>query len=117
MTRPGLITATQYSGLPLAEPMQVTQLQGFELAVLIFASINTIVAYGCFGLAMSHWQASRVSAVIPLAPLLTLLFTELFNHWQLMDVRAEPMNSASLAGALCVVAGAALAALPGQGRR
>ena len=100
--------------LPLAEPSQVLRLDRAELAVLAFASLNTIVAYGCFGLAMSHWQASRVSAIIPLAPLLTLLFTAAFNHWGIMAVRAEPMNWLSGVGALLVVGGAALAALPRQ---
>lgn len=97
---------------PLAQPQQITGLNSTQLALLLFCGINTIIAYGAFGLAMSHWQASRVSAVIPLAPLLTLLFTFTLNHWQLADIAAEPMDWLSGFGAVLVVAGSAVAALP-----
>lgn len=97
---------------PLAEPQQIQNLNSTQLLLLLFCGINTIIAYGSFGLAMSYWQASRVSAVIPIAPLLTLLFTFGLNHWQLADIPAEPMDWLSWVGALLVVAGAAAAALP-----
>jgi drug/metabolite transporter (DMT)-like permease len=97
---------------PLAEPQQIGNLSPTELALLIFCGLNTIIAYGCFGLAMSYWQSSRVSAVLPIAPLLTLVFTFALNHWQLADIPAEPMDWLSSLGALLVVAGAAVAALP-----
>jgi drug/metabolite transporter (DMT)-like permease len=97
---------------PLAEPQQIRALNPVELALLVFCGLNTIIAYGSFGLAMSYWQSSRVSAVLPIAPLLTLLFTFGLNHWQLADIPAEPMDWLSTVGALLVVAGAAVAALP-----
>lgn len=99
--------------LPLSAPLQVLSLDGVQLAVLGFAGLNTIIAYGAFGLAMSHWQASRVSAIIPLAPLLTLLFTEGLNRSGLATMPAEPLDWLSSVGALLVVVGAALAVLPG----
>jgi drug/metabolite transporter (DMT)-like permease len=97
---------------PLAQPQQILALDTTELALLIFCGLNTIIAYGSFGLAMSYWQSSRVSAVLPIAPLLTLLFTFGLNHWQLAAIPAEPMDWLSSVGALLVVAGAAVAALP-----
>ena len=97
---------------PLSQPAQILALPPTQLAVLLFCGLNTIVAYGAFGLAMSYWQASRVSAIIPLAPLLTLLFTAMLNHWQPARVASEPINTAVIVGALLVVAGSALAALP-----
>jgi drug/metabolite transporter (DMT)-like permease len=100
---------------PLAEPQQIRALNPTELALLIFCGLNTIIAYGSFGLAMSYWQASRVSAILPIAPLLTLLFTFGLNHWQLADIPAEPMDWLSSLGALLVVGGAAVAALPRNG--
>jgi drug/metabolite transporter (DMT)-like permease len=99
---------------PLADVQQIHALNTTELALLLFCGLNTIIAYGSFGLAMSYWQSSRVSAVLPLAPLLTLLFTYGLNHWQLATIPAEPMDWLSSAGALLVVGGAALAALPRQ---
>ncbi|MEZ5570883.1 MAG: DMT family transporter [Halioglobus sp.] len=96
---------------PLAQPQQIRALNPTELALLIFCGLNTIIAYGCFGLAMSYWQSSRVSAVLPIAPLLTLLFTAGLDHWHLTDIPTEPMDWFSSLGAVLVVAGAAIAAL------
>ncbi|HEY6131646.1 MAG TPA: DMT family transporter [Halioglobus sp.] len=97
---------------PMAEPQQIRALNTTELALLTFCGLNTIIAYGCFGLAMSYWQSSRVSAVLPLAPLLTLLFTSALDFWQLTDIPIEPLDWPSSLGALLVVVGAAVAALP-----
>jgi len=103
--------------LPVSRPLDVLALDSVQLAVLLFAGLNTIIAYGAFGLAMSYWQASRVSAIIPLAPLLTLLFTEALNRSGLATMPAEPLDWLSSIGALLVVGGAALAALPGGSRK
>jgi len=97
--------------LPLAQPLQVMQLDTTALLLLAFCGLNTIIAYGCFGLAMSHWESSRVSAVLPLVPLLTLFFTWLFNRWLDTSIAAEPLDWLGALGALLVVAGSALATL------
>jgi drug/metabolite transporter (DMT)-like permease len=101
---------------PLAQPGQIHRLDTTELALLVFCGLNTIIAYGAFGLAMSYWQASRVSAVITVAPLLTLLFTVGLNYWQFADIPAEPLDWLSSVGALLVVTGASFAALPTRGK-
>jgi drug/metabolite transporter (DMT)-like permease len=98
--------------LPLAEPQNIVTLTPTKLALLIFCGLNTIIAYGSFGLAMSHWESSRVSAILPLAPLLTLLFTYGLNLWALGDIPAEPMDWLTIFGALLVVGSSAVAALP-----
>lgn len=97
---------------PFSEVQTIRKLDATELAVLVFCGLNTIIAYGSFGLAMSYWQSSRVSAVLPIAPLLTLLITFALNDLQLADIPAEPMDWLSSLGALLVVGGAAVAALP-----
>jgi drug/metabolite transporter (DMT)-like permease len=102
--------------LPISEPQQIRALNSTELALLLFCGLNTIIAYGSFGLAMSYWQSSRVSAVLPIAPLLTLLIAAGLNHWQWMDIPTEPLDWLGSFGALLVVAGAAVAALPRQQR-
>jgi drug/metabolite transporter (DMT)-like permease len=99
---------------PLAQPQQIRGMNPTELALLVFSGLNTIIAYGAFGLAMSYWQSSRVSAVLPVAPLLTLLFTFGLNHFQYADIPAEPMDWLSSLGAMLVVGGAMVAALPGR---
>jgi len=96
---------------PFANPAQLLELNLTEAVLLAFCGLNTIIAYGCFGLAMSHWQASRVSAVLTLVPLLTLLFTLLLNRVKAGIIPAEPTDWLSYLGAALVVAGAAVAAL------
>jgi len=103
--------------LPLAKPQQILALDTTEIAVLLFCGLNTIIAYGSFGLAMSHWESARVSAILPLAPLLTLLLTVGLNRWTAAGIPAEPMDWLVVLGALLVVGGAAVAALPKRQER
>ena len=97
--------------LPAAEPAQILQLDGLGLGMLLFASLNTIIAYGCFGMAMTHWEASRVSATITLAPLFTLLFVHMTNIVAPNYIQTEPLDWLNWLGALLVVSGSTLAAL------
>jgi drug/metabolite transporter (DMT)-like permease len=101
--------------LPNASPQQIFQLDNVGLGMLAFASLNTIVAYGCFGLAMTHWEASRVSATITLAPLFTLLFVYMANALYPGYIQTEPLDWLNWLGALLVVAGSTLAALGNRG--
>ncbi|MEH6592598.1 MAG: DMT family transporter [Halioglobus sp.] len=96
---------------PGSSPGQIQQLDGFGLLVLTFVSLNTIIAYGSFGLAMTHWEASRVSAVITLAPLLTLFFVFLSNTLIPGFIQTEPLDWMNWLGAVMVVGGSTLAAL------
>lgn len=97
--------------LPASSPSQVQQLDGLGLAVLAFAALNTIIAYGSFGMAMTHWEASRVSAVITIAPLLTLFFVFLINTFHPGYIQTEPLDWLNWLGAVMVVGGSTLAAL------
>lgn len=97
--------------LPAASPASIVNLDGLGLVMLLFASLNTIIAYGCFGLAMTHWEASRVSASITTAPLFTLLFVFIINTFYPDFIETEPLDWLSRLGALLVVTGSIGAAL------
>jgi drug/metabolite transporter (DMT)-like permease len=97
--------------LPAAAPKQILQLDGLELGMLAFASLNTIIAYGSFGIAMTYWDASRVSAAITIAPLLTLFFVYLSNALYPGFIQTEPLDWMNALGAVLVVGGSTLAAL------
>jgi drug/metabolite transporter (DMT)-like permease len=97
--------------LPASSPGQVQQLDGLELSILAFASLNTVIAYGSFGIAMTHWEASRVSAVITIAPLLTLFFVFLSNALYPGFIQAEPLDWMNWLGVVLVIGGSTLAAL------
>ena len=96
---------------PAASPGQIQHLDGFGLAMLAFAGLNTIIAYGSFGFAMTHWEASRVSAVITVTPLLTLFFVFLSNVLYQGFIQTEPLDWLNWMGAVLVVSGSTLAAM------
>lgn len=97
--------------LPFAQPSQIMALNVTELVLLAFAALNTIIAYGAFGLAMTHWEASRVSAAITVAPLLTLAFVEVVVLWYPDYMETEPLDLLSWLGGILVVIGSIVAAL------
>ncbi len=101
--------------LPAAQPRQVLALDALQLAMLAFCCANTVVAYGCFAEALEHWEVSRVSAVVTLAPLVTLIGVQVAGRAWPAQVLAEQTTWVGVAGALLVVAGAmttAIAARP-----
>jgi drug/metabolite transporter (DMT)-like permease len=97
--------------LPLArlEPRQ--PLDGLGYALLAFACINTVLAYGSFAEALVHWEASRVSAALAVTPLITIFTTEVMAWLRPGTVQMEPLNGLSYAGAALVVAGSMVCAL------
>jgi drug/metabolite transporter (DMT)-like permease len=100
--------------LPVSDPVAAASLTGAQWWLLGYCCLNTLVAYGCFAEALRHWEASRVSAVLALTPLLTLLFARLLEWaWPGYD-SGERLNLLSVAGALMVVAGSAICALSGR---
>jgi drug/metabolite transporter (DMT)-like permease len=97
--------------LPLTELSPIATLSGLQWGLLAFCCLNTIVAYGAFAEALEHWEASKVSAVLAITPLLTILFANMVS-WLFPDAaRAQALNAWSVAGACLVVAGSAITAL------
>ncbi len=57
---------------PFAQPSALASLDATGVALLAFCAANTLLAYGAFAASLEHWEASRVSAVLACAPLVTL---------------------------------------------
>lgn len=97
--------------LPFASMSVITQMNALQLGALLFCCANTLLAYGAFTYALGIWQASKVGAVIALAPLFTLLSTEwAVNTWPNVFVSSE-LNLLAFVGAGFVIAGSMLASL------
>lgn len=94
--------------LPLSDFSSMGQLSSLQWATLLFCGLNTLIAYGCFAEAMAHLEASRVSAVIALAPLFTIAIAQLIP---LGDMPIEPLTWLSILGALLVVSGSITTAI------
>ena len=100
--------------LPLAHPRALLALDSRHAWLLAFCAINTLIAYGAFAEALAHWQASRVSAILAVTPLLTLATIACLHGLGASGIAAEHVGAVGYAGALLVVAGSAMCSLLGN---
>ncbi|AFY42793.1 DMT family transporter [Nostoc sp. PCC 7107] len=96
---------------PLARPDTILKLNHLQLGMLIFCALNTLIAYGAFAESLEHWEASRVSAVLTLAPIVTLISVELVAILVPTLIPAENITITGIIGAILVVAGSMAIAL------
>ena len=95
---------------PAASPQCIPDIDVPQALCLAFCCLNTIVAYGSFGRALSLWHTAGVGAVISLTPLFTVIGS-MAAHALLPGVfPAADLNALSLLGASIVVSGALLTA-------
>ncbi len=97
--------------LPAAEPQQVWLQSQHSLWLLAFCCVNTLLAYGSFAAALNHLEASRVSAVLAITPLLTIVFMRIIVLQFPGYLELEKLNLLSIAGASLMVCGSMLTAL------
>jgi len=100
--------------LPATAPAQLWALSPISWAVVSYCALNTLIAYGAFAESLNHWEASRVSAVIAVAPLGTVAFVSLGDRLYPGVLPTERLNWVSLTAAGLVVAGAVVTSLAGQ---
>lgn len=97
--------------IPFSELYHVFDMNTLQLFALSFCCLNTIFGYGAFTEAMRVWHASRVSAVLALAPLFTFL-SMLIAERLLPSMFTQPaLNTAAYLGAFMVIAGSVMASL------
>jgi drug/metabolite transporter (DMT)-like permease len=92
--------------LPAADFTVFASIDAVHWVAIAFSAANTLVAYGAFAEALAHAEASRVSVVLALNPLLTLLVVaaaHLFSPGRFAPVE---IGLFGCLGATCVVAGA-----------
>lgn len=109
-----LYVAGTVAFIPVSDFSPLQTMTALHWGLLVFCCLNTVVAYGAFAEALHHWEASKVSAVLAVTPLFTILFAQLLA-WQLPDfISAQVLNIWSWIGAALVVLGSALTALAPQ---
>ncbi|MFK7863151.1 MAG: DMT family transporter [Pseudohongiellaceae bacterium] len=96
---------------PFVSPLKLFNLTSFEWALLSFCCLNTLIAYGCFAEALNLWDASKVSAVLALAPLFTIATLKLIVFANPEYAFSDRLSLLSVVGALFLVVGSVLAAL------
>ncbi len=96
---------------PMTEFKQIFKLDTLGLALLVFSSLNTAIAYGAFAEALNHWEASRVSAIISLTPVITVISLEILSSSYPNHFEGETLSSLTILGISVVVLGSMLVAL------
>ena len=89
----------------MAKPQTLMQLNSIEWIALIFCGLNTVIAYGAFAESLQHWEASRVSAILALAPILTIVSMTVTAWLAPGLVTPEYITPLGLLGAILVVSG------------
>jgi drug/metabolite transporter (DMT)-like permease len=97
--------------LPLARPAALLALDPLHALAFLYCALNTLGAYGAFAEALAHWEASRVSVVLALTPLLTVFTVEAVHALWPALVAPERIALLGWLGAALVVVGSALSAL------
>lgn len=97
--------------LPVADFVQVLELNLFQLGCLLFCCMNTLIAYGCYAEALNRWDITKVSVVVTQIPILTLIFSEVLHLVAPNTFMYENLNSLSYFGAFIVVSGALMSAI------
>lgn len=100
--------------IPVSDFQPVAVLSLLQWSLLLFCCLNTVIAYGAFAEALHHWEASKVSAVLAITPLITILSANVVAWlWPALLV-PQQLNLWSWLGAILVVTGSALTALAPQ---
>ncbi|BAZ83579.1 DMT family transporter [Sphaerospermopsis kisseleviana CS-549] len=96
---------------PFTKVYKIFNLDFLHLSMLLFCGLNTLIAYGSFAESLEHWEASRVSAVLALAPIVTLIAVELVAGIFPQLIPPENITLIGIIGALLVVSGSVAIAL------
>ncbi|MHC5671692.1 DMT family transporter [Nostoc sp.] len=96
---------------PLARVKSLFLLDSLHLGMLIFCALNTLIAYGAFAESLEHWEASRVSAVLALAPIVTLILLGVLSIIAPSLTSLEHLTFTAILGAGLVVTGSVAIAL------
>jgi drug/metabolite transporter (DMT)-like permease len=103
--------------LPLSHPAALPAMDFRHWLLLGYCALNTLVAYGAFAEALEHWEASRVSAILAVTPLLTIMVVASVRLLWPHVIALEHVSAWGYAGAGLVVAGSAMSSLLGAARK
>ncbi|MBC3764588.1 DMT family transporter [Neptunicella marina] len=97
--------------LPFSTLFTVLEMNQLQFLALLFCCANTIIGYGAFTEAMAVWHASKVSAVIALAPLVTIFSMSLAVKFWPQYFAQSDINLLAYVGAGLVMLGSILASM------
>ncbi|MFM7425816.1 MAG: DMT family transporter [Elainella sp.] len=97
--------------LPLAQPQQFLGQDGITTAILLSCGLSTLISYGAFAESLAHWDASKISAIQSLTPVITIATSWMISTcWPTVMAPAH-LGLTALVGAGLVIAGSMAIAL------
>jgi drug/metabolite transporter (DMT)-like permease len=102
-------------GLPVLLFLPFARFSGFyELSLvqwmlMLFLGLNTLVAYGSLSMAFKYIEASKVSIIVTMNPVLTFVYMGLLALWEVSWIRPEKLSVAGMSAAAMVLVGAIMA--------
>ena len=109
-----------FCALALLPLVQFSQLQGMPRVnwiLLIYLGLNTVLAYGSLSIAIKFTEATRVSVIITLNPIITFVTMAILSRMNVGWIEHESFSVLSFLGALTVVAGAILVISAGWNKK
>jgi len=97
--------------LPFIDLRQMMSQSLTEWLVLIFLGLNTVLAYGFLAIAIKYAEATKVSVIIALNPILTFVGMAVLAVLEVSWIEPEHFTFLSIVGALIVLAGAIITIL------
>jgi drug/metabolite transporter (DMT)-like permease len=97
--------------LPLARPAQLFHLNRATGLLLAFCALSTLISWSSFAEALNHVEASRVSMVLALIPLITVTAMTFGGRLLPNVIQPEQLNFLSIVGTVLVVIGSMVVAL------
>jgi drug/metabolite transporter (DMT)-like permease len=100
-----------FCSLALLPLVKFSRLQGMpdtNWYILIYLGLNTVLAYGSLALAIKFTEATRVSVIITLNPIITFVTMAILSRMEVTWIEPEAFSVLSILGALTVLGGAIL---------
>lgn len=103
--------------LPLASFDLLKGMQPVHWILLLYLGLNTVLAYGSLALAIKYTEATKVSVIITLNPIITFVTMAILSRMEVSWIEPETFSLFSIIGALTVLGGAILVISAGRKKR
>lgn len=109
-----------FCAIALIPLVQFSEFQGLTATswyILFYLGLNTVLAYGSLALAIKFTEATRVSVIIALNPIITFVSMAILTQMNVPWIDPESFSILSFLGALTVLGGAILVISAGWKRK
>jgi drug/metabolite transporter (DMT)-like permease len=103
--------------VPLVSFAKLRGMPAVNWYLLIYLGLNTVLAYGSLALAIKLTEATRVSVIITLNPIITFVTMAILTRMQVSWIESEAFSILSFIGALTVLGGAILVISAGWNKK